>query len=204
MARHTTPLLCLGITTLVFIWSGIDPVDRFTWWLEVIPALIAVPLLMVTYHRFPLTRLLYCLISVHACILMVGGHYTYAEVPLFSWLRDVLGTARNSFDGVGHFAQGFIPAMILRELLLRTSPLQSGKWLFALIVFCCLGVSALYELIEWIAAMSTGEAAEAFLGTQGDQWDTQKDIALAGIGAIVAQITLFKWHNKQLLEVQND
>ena len=192
------PVACLIVTVAVFIWSGINPYDRFTWWLEVAPVLIALPVLLLTWKRFPLTDLLYILIAVHAVILMVGGHYTYARVPFFDLLRDYLGSVRNSYDGLGHLAQGFIPAMVARELLVRTSPLRPGKWLFTLIIFSCLGISAVYEIIEWAAAVWTGGNAEDFLGTQGDPWDTQKDMVLAGVGAILALVTLGKVHNRSL------
>ena len=192
------PVACLIVTVAVFIWSGINPYDRFTWWLEVAPVLIALPVLLFTWKRFPLTNLLYILIAVHAVILMVGGHYTYARVPFFDLLRDYLGSVRNSYDGLGHLAQGFIPAMVARELLVRTSPLRPGKWLFTLIIFSCLGISAVYEIIEWAAAVWTGGNAEDFLGTQGDPWDTQKDMVLAGVGAILALVTLGKVHNRSL------
>lgn len=188
------PLSCLALGTVVFLWSAIAPYDRTTWWMEVAPVLIAVPLMAATYRHFPLTTLLYGLILVHAIILMVGGHYTYARVPFF----DFAGHDRNNYDKVGHFAQGFIPAMVMRELLLRTSPLKSGKWLFAIILFACLGISALYELIEWIAAVILGQGAEEFLGTQGDVWDTQKDMAWAGIGAAAALLGLSRLHDRAL------
>lgn len=182
----------------IFLWSGIHPRDRLTWFLEVFPMLIGVPLLAATYRRFPLTTLLYVLILLHATILMVGGHYTYAEVPLFNWIRDTFHLSRNHFDRVGHFAQGFVPALLAREILLRTSPLRPGKWLFAIIVLMCLGISAIYELIEWAAAMLTGENADAFLALQGDVWDTQKDMALAGVGAVAALLLMPQWQDRQL------
>lgn len=183
---------------LVLIWSAIGPRDRFTWVLEVLPAVAALPILYFTRERFPLTPLVYILIAIHAVILMVGGHYTYAEVPLFNWLRDAWGLARNHYDRVGHFAQGFVPAMIAREVLLRRTPLRAGGWLFTIVTSICLAISALYELVEWGVAAATGEAAEAFLGTQGDPWDTQKDMALCLAGAIVAQFLLRRWHDRQL------
>ncbi|PZO83217.1 MAG: hypothetical protein DI626_09230 [Micavibrio aeruginosavorus] len=188
------PLATLFVAVAVFAWSSINPFERSTWWMEVAPALIALPLLVLTYKRFRLTDLSYALIGIHACILMVGGKYTYARVPLFDFIE---GT-RNNYDKLGHFAQGFIPAIIIRELLLRTSPLQPGKWLAAVIVFSCLGISAAYELIEWLAAVLLGQGAEEFLGTQGDEWDTQKDMLWAGIGACTALLTLSRWHNRQL------
>lgn len=193
--RHPTPLEFAALAfafASVLIWSWIDPKDRFTWWLEAIPALVALALLIITAKRFPLTRLSYWLICLHAVVLLVGAHYTYAEVPAFDWLRDTLGQSRNNYDRLGHFVQGFVPALIARELLLRTSPLEPGKWLFALVTLGCLGISAAYELIEWLVAIGTGTAAEAFLGTQGDVWDTQSDMATALIGA-VAGLLLLSW-----------
>lgn len=195
---HKIPLICLAIITAVFIWSGIGPFDRATWWMEVAPVLITLPILFATYKKFRLTDLLYILIVIHAIILLVGGHYTYARVPAFDWIRDLTGGERNSFDGLGHLAQGFIPAMVARELLLRTSPLRYGKWMFTLIVFSCFGIAAVYEIIEWAAAVIIGQGADEFLGTQGDEWDTQKDMALAGIGAAIALITLSKVHDRFL------
>src|SRR5437867_3874990 len=180
------------------IVSGIAPYDRTTWWLEIFPILIGAPLLMATYRRFPLTTLVYTLLAVHAVILMVGGHYTYARVPLGFWVQDLLGLARNDYDRLGHFAQGFVPAILVRELLLRTSPLRSGRWLFALVTASCLGFSAFYELFEWWAALAGGHAADAFLGTQGDVWDTQWDMFTALIGAVLAQLTLSRLHNQGL------
>ncbi len=188
------PMTCLAMTIMVFIWSAIAPFERTTWWMEIAPILIAYPLLIATYRKFRLTDLLYVLIFVHAVVLMVGGHYSYARVPFF----DFLGHDRNNYDKVGHFAQGFIPAMVIRELLLRTSTLRPGKWLAAILVFACLGISAVYEIIEWIAGVSLGQGAEEFLGTQGDMWDTQKDMAWAGIGAIAAVVFLSRAHDRAL------
>ncbi|PZQ46949.1 MAG: hypothetical protein DI551_04145 [Micavibrio aeruginosavorus] len=188
------PLTGLFLTILIFIWSAIGPFDRQTWWMEIAPILIAYPLMIATHRKFRLTDLLYMLVFVHAVILMVGGHYTYARVPLFN-MDD---GDRNNYDKIGHFAQGFIPAIAIRELLIRTSPLKPGKWLAAIIVFACLGISALYELIEFGAGASLGQGAEEFLGTQGDVWDTQKDMMWAGIGAITAVALLSKLHTKAL------
>jgi len=182
----------------VFVWSAIRPHDRFTWMLEVAPTVVAAFVLIATYRRFPLTRLAYLCIWLHAMILLIGGHYTYAEVPLFNWLRDAMGGSRNHYDRVGHFAQGFFPAIIAREVLVRCSPLRPGKWLAFLVTCVCLAISATYELVEWWTALATGEAAEAFLGTQGDVWDTQWDMALALTGAIAAQATLTRLHDRQL------
>lgn len=189
----------MGAVLLVFVWSAIKPHDYFTWFLEVFPAIIAAPILALTYRRFPLTSLAYVLIAIHAMILMVGGHYTYAEVPLFNWLRDTFHLARNNYDRVGHFAQGFVPALLAREILLRTTPLKPGKMLFFLVVCVCLAISASYELFEWAVAEATGEAADSFLGTQGDVWDTQKDMAWALCGAVVSLLTLSRWHDRMLM-----
>jgi len=193
------PLALLIIVALGLAWSGIGPYDRLTWVLEVVPVLIAVPLLVWTARSFPLTPLAYVLIAVHALILMYGGHYTYALTPLGDWMREVFGFSRNHYDRIGHLMQGFGPAIIARELLLRTSPLRPGKWLFALITLSILGVSACYEFTEWWAAIAGGDAAGAFLGTQGDVWDTQWDMFLAGCGAILAQVLLARVHDRQLL-----
>jgi len=188
---------------LVFLWSAIAPADRFTWVLEVLPAVVAVVVLAATYRRFPLTDLAYLLIALHAVILLVGGHYTYAEVPLFNWLRDTFSLERNYYDRIGHLAQGFVPAIIAREILLRTSPLTRGKWLFFIVASICLAISACYEFVEWWVAVGTGEAAEAFLGTQGDVWDTQWDMFLALCGAIAAQLVLARLHDRHLVRLLN-
>ena len=168
----------------------IRPHDWFTWGLEVFPAVIGLALLLATRNRFPLTPLLYVLLFLHGVILVVGGHYTYALVPFGFWMEKAFGFARNHYDRIGHFAQGFVPALVVREVLLRTSPLQRGKWLFFLVCSVCLAFSAAYEFIEWWAALLGGESATAFLGTQGDPWDTQWDMFLALIGSIVAQLLL--------------
>ncbi len=192
--QDTLPASCLFLTLLIFAWSGIGPYDRGTWWMEIAPILVAYPLLMATYKNFRLTNLLYILVFMHAVILMVGGHYTYARVPLF----DFGDGARNNYDKIGHFAQGFIPAIAIRELLLRTSPLKSGKWLTAIIVFACLGISAIYEIVEFAAGAMLGQGAEEFLGTQGDMWDTQKDMLWAGVGAAAALLLLSKMHDQAI------
>ena len=186
-------------------WSAIGPYDQFTWFLEVLPALLALILLAATYRKFPLTSLAYVLIWFHAVILTVGGHYTYAEMPLFNWLRDTFALSRNYYDRLGHFVQGFVPAIITRELLLRTSPLQRGKWLFTIVVSICLAISASYELFEWGVAVATGTAADAFLGTQGDVWDTQWDMALALVGAVTSLVIFGSLHDSFLrkLPVKN-
>ncbi|SFA77843.1 MULTISPECIES: DUF2238 domain-containing protein [unclassified Bacillus (in: firmicutes)] len=192
-------LIGIFILFLFFlIWSGIRPADRFTWWLEVLPALIGVAALIFTYRKFKFTSLAYILIFIHCVILIVGGHYTYAEMPLFNMLKDMLDLDRNYYDRLGHLAQGFIPSIIVREILWKTSPLRENKWLPFIVVCICLAFSATYELIEFTVAVMTGEAAEAFLGTQGDVWDTQWDMLLALIGAITAYFTLHSIHNEQL------
>ncbi|NOT20218.1 MAG: DUF2238 domain-containing protein [Sideroxydans sp.] len=190
-------LLILGIALLAL--TALHPHDYATWWMETAPIFIALPILIVTYKTYTLTPLLYRLLFLHALILMVGGHYTYAEVPLGYWMQDWFGFARNNYDKIGHLAQGFIPAMLFRELLLRSSPLKQGKLLFTLVVASCLAVSASYELIEWAAAISMGQGADAFLGTQGDPWDTQTDMLMALIGAIIAQVMLGEVQDRQLL-----
>jgi putative membrane protein len=193
--------LWIGVFAAVFIWSGIEPKDRFTWFLEVVPAIAGALLLAVTYRSFRFTPLLYYLILVHCLILMVGGHYTYAEVPLFDNFKTIFGFTRNNYDKVGHFAQGFVPAMIARELLIRKQVVNGRGWLNFFVVSFCLGLSAFYELIEWWVAAATGEGAEAFLGTQGYVWDTQSDMALALFGAVAALVVLAGWHDRQLRNV---
>lgn len=178
--------------------SAWRPYDLATWAMEVAPVVVVLPLLWATHQRFPLTPLLYALIFVHAAVLVLGGHYTYARVPLGFWMQEAFGLARNPYDGIGHFMQGFVPAIAARELLLRHTGLQRGAWLVTVIVLACLGISAIYELIEWGAAVAIGQGADEFLGTQGDPWDTQKDMALAGVGALVAQLALARWHDRQL------
>jgi putative membrane protein len=180
--------------------SGVRPHDRFTWVLEVAPILIGVPVLVGLRRRFPLTALAYRLLFLHAVVLMVGGHYTYAEVPLGYWVRDALGLARNHYDRLGHFAQGFVPALVAREVLTRRLALR-GRWRLFLVTCVCLAISATYELVEWWTALATGEAATAFLGTQGDPWDTQWDMFLALVGALTAQAVLFRAHDRQLEEL---
>jgi putative membrane protein len=194
-------LLLLGAVFLVL--SGIAPYDRATWWMEVAPVLIVVPILAATGKRFPLTPLAYRLIFIHTLILMLGGHYTYARVPLGFWVQDLLDLSRNHYDRIGHFAQGFVPAIVAREVLLRKSPLRPGKWLFFLVICVCLAFSAFYEFIEWWAALLGGEAAEAFLGTQGDPWDTQWDMFLAFVGAVTAQLLLGSRHDRELADMSN-
>jgi putative membrane protein len=194
-------VLWLAIFFSVLLWSAFRPHDYFTWFMEVLPALVAVVVLGASYARFRLSALAYWLILVHAVILMIGGHYTYAEVPLFDWVRDVFHQGRNNYDKVGHFAQGFVPAIIARELLLRKLPLRPGAWLSFITVSICLAISALYELFEWAVAEATGEASEAFLGTQGYQWDTQSDMAFALLGAVLAVVLLGRYHDVQISRI---
>jgi putative membrane protein len=198
-ARYPLALLAAGVVLLAL--SAIHPYDMATWWMEVFPIFIAVPILAATYRRFPLTPLVYTLIFIHAGILMLGGHYTYARVPLGYWIQQALGFSRNPYDRIGHFAQGFVPALIAREILLRRTPLVSGGWLFFIVCSICLAISACYEFVEWWAALLGGSAAADFLGTQGDVWDTQWDMLMALIGSVVAQVTLARVHDRQLSAV---
>lgn len=194
-------IVLLLIVAAVFVWSAIAPHDRFTWLLEVFPVLVGIPVLIYLYPRFRFTPLVSGLIAVHAVILMVGGKYTYAEVPLGFWLARTFHFTRNHYDRIGHLAQGFVPALIAREVLIRRSPLGRSRWLPFFVVSFCLALSALYELIEFWTALATGSASEAFLGTQGDPWDTQWDMMLALIGAILAPTLLGRWHDRQLSRV---
>jgi putative membrane protein len=195
------PLALLIVVLAALIWSGIAPKDRATWWAEVAPVLIGVPILLATFRRHPITPLLYVLIAVHCVILVIGGRYTYAEVPLGYWMQDWFGFTRNHYDRIGHLAQGFVPAILAREVLLRSTPLRRGGWLLFLVACVCLAFSAFYEMVEWAAAAAAGQGAEAFLGTQGDEWDAQKDMLLALLGAIGAQVLLARWHDRQLARV---
>jgi putative membrane protein len=196
--RLREPIALLLIGAVLLVWTGIHPSDRTTWILEVFPIFIAVPLLIATARRFPLTPLAYRLIVVHALILMLGGHYTYAQVPLGFWMERVFGFTRNHYDRIGHFAQGFVPAIIAREILIRRSPLVPGKWLFFIVLCVCLAISACYEFIEWWSAVIGGSAADAFLGTQGDPFDTQADMLMALVGAFSAQLLLARMHDRQI------
>ncbi len=192
------PILMAALTVLVLIVSGYQPHDRLTWWLEVSWVLAGVPVLCVTGRWFPLTPLLYRLLFLHALILILGGHYTYARVPLGEWFRDLWHLSRNPYDRLGHFAQGFVPAILAREILLRRSPLIPGRWLFALVVCVCLAFSAFFEMIEWWSAIALGSGADAFLATQGDPWDTQWDMFCAMVGACCSQVLLSNLHDRQL------
>jgi len=202
MKTMNEPLLLLLTGILLLAITAFHPHDYTTWWMETAPIFIAVPIFVATYKNYTLTPLVYRLLLVHAVILMVGGHYTYAEVPLGYWMENWFGFVRNDYDKIGHFAQGFVPALLFRELLLRSSPLRRGKLLFTLVVASCLAVSASYELIEWAAAITMGQGADAFLGTQGDPWDTQTDMLMALIGAICAQVVMTKVQDRQLEKVQ--
>ncbi|HEX5385550.1 MAG TPA: DUF2238 domain-containing protein [Gemmatimonadales bacterium] len=200
-SRRRYEVALLALVLLVLAWSAAAPKDRFTWLLEVFPVLIGLPIVVATHARFPLTPLAYGLLAVHACILMVGGRYTYAQVPLGFWMERGLGLARNDYDRIGHFAQGFVPAIVVREVLWRTSPLRKSRWLPFLVLCVCLAISASYELFEWGTAMATGTAADAFLGTQGDPWDTQWDMFTALVGAAAALAALSRVHDRQLARI---
>lgn len=186
----------------VVAWSWIAPHDRFTWWLESIPVVVGVPLLLAFQRRFPLSSLLLVLLWLHCVILVTGGHYTYARVPLGEWARGWFGWTRNNYDKLGHFAQGFVPAILTRELLMRTSPLKGSRWLSFLVVCVCLAFSAFYELIEWFTAVTNGGAADDFLGTQGDPWDTQTDMLMALIGAAIAVLGFSRWHDRSMAKLR--
>lgn len=186
------------VFSLVLIWSAINPKDYFTWILEVFPALAGLGILFFTYKKFRFTSLVYLLILIHCCILMVGGHYTYAEVPLFDWIKELFNQTRNNYDKVGHFAQGFIPAMIAREIFIRKKIIQGRGWLSFLTVCVCMALSVSYEFFEWGVALLTGASAEAFLGTQGYVWDTQSDMFYATIGALAAVLFMARLHDSQL------
>jgi len=188
----------ISVFLFVLIWSAVEPADRMTWWMEVIPAILGFVILIATRKRFPLTPLVYFLILIHTVILMVGGHYTYAEVPLGDWLSELTGAERNNYDKLGHLAQGFIPVMIAREIMIRNSVLAVKGWLNFLLLCIVLAISAFYELIEWWAALISSEAAESFLGTQGYVWDTQSDMLWALCGAILALLLLSKLHDRQI------
>jgi putative membrane protein len=198
VTRSIEPRVLLVLALVCLALSRIGAAEPGTWVLEVAPIFIAVPILVVTATRFPLTPLAYRLLFVHALILMLGGHYTYARVPLGFWLQDAFHLGRNHYDRLGHFAQGFVPAIVAREVLLRRSPLVPGKWLFFLVGCVCLAVSATYELIEWLAALLGGSSADAFLGTQGDVWDTQWDMFMALVGALCALVLLSREHDREL------
>jgi putative membrane protein len=195
------PIALLAFCAALLIVSGIGPHDRLTWILEVAPILIGAPILIMTARRFPLTPLAYRLLFIHAAILMVGAHYTYALVPLGEWAQDIFHLARNHYDRLGHLAQGFVPAILAREVLLRRTPLVRGRWLFFLVCCVCMAISVAYEFTEWWVAILGSEAADAFLGSQGDVWDTQWDMFMCTVGAILAQLTLGRVHDRELGEI---
>jgi len=194
-------LIWISTLIIIFVWSAIEPKDQFTWFLEVVPVIIVSILMAYTYNSFRLTSTLYILILIHMIILMIGGHYTYAEVPLFDTIRDILGGDRNNYDKLGHLAQGFVPAMAAREILIRKKVVNGKRWLILFVISITLAFSAFYELIEWWVALYSGEDAEAFLGTQGYIWDTQSDMGHALLGSILALLTLSRQHDKELSEV---
>ena len=193
----------LILTVVLFIWSAINPFEYFTWFLEVLPAVICIILLIVTFKPFRFTNLVYILIFLHCAILIIGGHYTYAEVPLFDWIQETFNQSRNNYDKVGHFAQGFVPAMIIREILIRKNVVRSIKWLNFVVVCIAMGISVTYEFIEWAVSLGTGEGGDAFLGTQGYIWDTQSDMLYATVGAIFALISMGKIHNRQIEKIKD-
>ena len=200
-SKHWHLVLLVSFLALL-VWSGINPKDRFIWFLEVFPAMIAAAILIALYPRVKLTMLLYCLIWLHALVLMVGGHWTYAEMPLFSLLRDEYGLARNYYDRLGHVMQGFVPAVIAREIFIRGRVINGRGWMFFLICCVALAISAFYEFIEWWVAVWSGTAAEAFLATQGDVWDTQWDMFLALCGSVASQLLFARWHDLQLASIR--
>lgn len=188
----------LGSYALVFAWSLYHPRDYFTWFLEVLPGLIGLSILAYTYNRFRFSNMVYVVIWIHCIILTIGAKYTYAEVPLFNWIRDEFGLMRNNYDKVGHFYQGFGPALIMREMFLRLNIVKRGKWMVALIILSLLGLAAIYELIEWWVAVAIGQSADAFIGAQGYEWDTQSDMFMCLLGSLVSLGFLAKWHDRAL------
>ena len=195
--------ILLAVFVAVLVWSMIRPHDTFTWFLESFPALIGIALVVALRHRFPLTPVALVLLTIHACILMVGGHYTYAEVPLGFWIRDLLHTTRNDYDRIGHFAQGFVPAIIAREVLIRRRVVRARGWTYFIVVAICLAISAMYELLEWRVSIATGSKGDAFLGTQGDVWDTQEDMATALAGALIAPLLLGRLQDRQIAAIDS-
>jgi putative membrane protein len=196
--RRREPAVLLSVGVFALAVSAVGAKSLGTWFLEVLAALVAAVVLVATYRRFPLSPLAYRLILAHALILMIGGHWTYAEVPAGDWVRDALGLTRNPYDRLGHFAQGFVPAIVAREILLRRTPLRPGRWLTALVMCVVMAVSATWELFEWLSAVIGGSSADDFLGTQGDVWDTQWDMFMAGVGAIISLLVLSRLHDRQL------
>ena len=203
MRPRTSHVVLVVATIIVMLISSWRPYDRLTWWLEVLPGLLGIAVLSATYRRFRFTTLCYALIALHIAILCLGAHYTYARVPLFDWLRPVFGWERNHYDRLGHFAQGFVPAIIARELLTRLKVLKRRRWLPFVVLAVCLAISAFYEFIEWWVAVLSGTAAESFLATQGDVWDTQKDMFMALIGAACALVLLSRLHDRAMTRLAN-
>ncbi|HYQ81957.1 MAG TPA: DUF2238 domain-containing protein [Anaeromyxobacteraceae bacterium] len=201
-ARDRLPLALLTLDLAALVVSGVQPKDRLTWWMEVAPFLLAAPVLVASSRRFRFSDLVYVLVAVHAIVLFVGGHYTYAEVPLGFWAQRAFGFSRNHYDRLGHFFQGFVPALVVREVLLRTGAVRRGRWVPFLSASVCLAASALYELIEWRAAVGLGQSADAFLGTQGDPWDTQEDMATCLVGSICSLALLSRWHDRSMARVE--
>ncbi len=202
MSARTLPLTLGVALAALLVISGWAPYERGTWWLEVAPILIAVPVMIVSYRRFPLTRLLYVLIFVHAVILLVGGAYTYARVPLGFWLQELLGADRNPYDKIGHFAQGFVPALVARELFIRGGYVRGRKMTTFLCIAVAMAISACYELVEWGAALALGQGADEFLGTQGYVWDTQSDMWYALLGACAAMLLMSRWHDREIARIE--
>jgi putative membrane protein len=200
--KHLPLKITLAVTLLVFVWSGVSPADRFTWFLEVLPALVVFAILVATRKRFRFSDMSYILICLHSMILMIGGHTTYADMPLFNWIRDYFGLARNYYDRVGHFAQGFVPALVAREYFIRKNIIRGRGWQFFLIIAAVLGFSAFYEFFEWWTSLASGQAADAFLATQGDVWDTQWDMFMCFIGSIVALATLSRFQDRVLKKIK--
>jgi putative membrane protein len=191
----------VGLVLAGLVWSGIAPASRLTWLMEVVWVVVGLPLVLWGWRRFPLTRLLCWLLVLHTFVLLYGGHYTYAETPLGNWFRDAFALSRNNYDRLGHFFQGFVPAILVREVLLRRTPLRPGGWLFFLVSSVCLAFSAFFEFIEWWSALALGSAADAYLATQGDVWDTQWDMFMCLIGALLAQLLLSRTHDRQLAAI---
>jgi len=204
MSKKNIAYSFIVVLIIIFIWSAIRPHDYFTWMLEVMPAVLGAIVLLITYKRFKFTSLVYILMWFHAIILIVGGKYTYELNPLFEWLKELFGWSRNYYDRLGHFFQGFVPALIAREVLIRVAKVRRGGWLIFIVISICLAISALYELIEWWVAAGMGKSADAFLGSQGDIWDAQKDMFLALIGSVVGLLVFSRLHNKQLDKIKGN
>lgn len=194
----------LGLIILLLIWSAINPHDYFTWFLEVLPAVLGILVLLITFKRFRFTNLVYTLIFFHCAILIIGGHYTYAEVPLFEWIQETFNQGRNNYDKLGHFAQGLVPAIIARELLLRKKVVLKTSWLNFIVICIAMAISVTYEFIEWGVSLSTGEGGDSFLGTQGDVWDTQSDMLFATIGAIFALVCFGRIHSNEIKKLTSE